>query len=214
MTFSGCTKLKTLPLAELFNSPGGLRASSFTSALANCPALTTAIPAYELVVGEETYKVYPWERGSYSGHSNAAIKAAAAAVFGTRTNVSGSDFATGSEKIPDWSTIPASWGGGDDGITAAPDLEVKITHPEKREYYTIVFDFFGKQVTNFVYYLGKAEDIKKYLPATATRSSRWYVPTAHASTPTITGAISTPSSTAKSEAASSTILQTPKPNTV
>ncbi len=164
MTFSGCTKLKTLPLAELFNSPGGLQASNFTSTLANCPALTTAIPAYELVVGEETYKVYPWERGSYSGHSNAAIKAAAAAVFGTRTNVSGSDFATGSEKIPDWSTIPASWGGGDDGITAAPDLEVKITHPEKREYYTIVFDFFGKQVTNFVYYLGKAEDIKKYLP--------------------------------------------------
>jgi len=106
----------------------------------------------------------PWERKSYVTSEDSEIQAAAKAVFGTSTNYSGSRFVEGATGIQGWKSIPADWGGGDDGITAKPDVVAKITHPEKREYYTIVFDYFGTQVTDFTYYLSTTADIKKNLP--------------------------------------------------
>lgn len=164
MVFSGCEKLKSVPLEDMFNSPGGLLCTSFSNTFTGCASFTGPIPAATLTVGDKTYNVMPWERKIYLTSTDADIQAAAKEVFGTSTNISGRDFVTGCTKLNGWAQIPADWGGGDDGITAKPELEVKVTLPEKREYYTIVFDFFGKEVTNFRYYLGKTEDIQKVLP--------------------------------------------------
>ncbi len=163
-SFSNCGKLKSLPFEALLNSPGALQSTGFGNTFLNCANLTGSIPTYDLVVGDQTYTVKIWERGTYVNHEDATIKAAARAVFGTNGNISGRDMVAGAEKITGWAQIPADWGGGDDGIKAKPELELKIKLPEKREYYTIIFDFFGKEVTNFRYYLAKAEDIKKVLP--------------------------------------------------
>ncbi len=162
--FWGCEKLTSLPLDVLFNSPSGLLCTSFSGTFLDCKSLTCKIPSYTLTVGDKTYEVMPWERKSYVTSEDSEIQAAAKAVFGTSTNYSGSRFVEGATGIQGWKSIPADWGGGDDGITAKPDVVAKITHPEKREYYTIVFDYFGTQVTDFTYYLSTTADIKKNLP--------------------------------------------------
>ena len=161
--FNKCESLTSVPFEELFHNTGGLLCYQYANTFNGCKLLTGKLPTYKLTVGDKTYDVAFWERTNYINSEDETITAAAREVFGTR-NVTGRDMVTGAEKLTGWAQIPADWGGGDDGIKAKPELELKIKLPEKREYYTIVFDFFGKEVTNFRYYLAKAEDIKKVLP--------------------------------------------------
>ena len=163
-SFNGCAKLRSVPMEDLFNSPGGLLAGGFMGTFHNCGALTGKVPAYKFSVGENTFEVYPWDRASYISSSDEAIKAEAVKVFGRSSNIDGRTCFEGCTKVDGWSKIPASWGGGDDGISAKPTLRVEIVHPEGMEYHALYFDLYGTEVTHFRYYLASTEQIRTNLP--------------------------------------------------
>lgn len=80
------------------------------------------------------------------------------------TNYSSSDCFAGASKVNSWATIPSEWGGGNDGITAKPEITIEVQHPEGAEYYSLIFDMYGKEVTTLTYYLSTSANVKKYLP--------------------------------------------------
>lgn len=60
--------------------------------------------------------------------------------------------------------IPQACGGGWDGSTEAPTIEVTATHPENRGYYMIDFNVKGKGVASAYYYLSAKAVVDEVLP--------------------------------------------------
>lgn len=161
--FYNCVNLEHLDLDQFFNDTA-LLGSSWTNSFNGCAKLKGTITPYKLTVNGTVYEIYPWERTDYINHADAAVKAAAQAVFGARTN-SGAGCFTGCTSLDGYATlIPTSWGGLFDGIVAPPTVTVTGSLAPNQTYYAINFTVRSKNATSMKYLLGSKADYDQLLP--------------------------------------------------
>lgn len=161
--FYNCKNLEYLNLDQVINE-FGLLAYTWSSTFDGCEKLKGTINPYQLSVGGTVYNVYLWQRNDYINSSDAAVKAAAQAVFGAR-NISGAGCFAGCTNLDGYSTlIPTSWGGRFDGVEAAPTLTVTGSLVKGQEYYAGTFVVRSKNATSIKYLLGSKADYDLLLP--------------------------------------------------
>lgn len=178
-TFMGCKSLKTIPasfweniqlnrltsLMQAFKDCSSLTSESleflneatgvyiWTNTFNGCESLTT-LPEKEIEVDGQTVSVPIYKRGED------AYKAS----FANRSCSSTGCF-TGCINLEGYyDKIPVAWGGGWDGTTEKPTIEVTASYPEGEGYYSIDFLVKGKGVSSAYYYLSAKALVDEALP--------------------------------------------------
>ncbi|MDE6490304.1 MAG: hypothetical protein K2L49_04010, partial [Muribaculaceae bacterium] len=162
--FDGCENLEYVNFEPLFNSPGMLQNYGFSNMFRGCSKLTGSVPSYKFEYNGSTYDVAPWQRLEYVTSSDADMATAAKAVFGTRTSHSTGGAFSECNSLDNYMAIPASWGGGDDGLSGLPQIRIEPELPEGKEYYQIDFHLYGKDVQELYYLLTTTYSLERNLP--------------------------------------------------
>lgn len=161
--FYNCVNLEHFDINYFINETA-LVAYTWTSTFQGCVKLQGALEPYKLNVGGTSYDVYVWQRNDYINSTDAAVKAAAQAVFGAR-NVTGASCFSNCTSLEGYSTlIPTAWGGRFDGVEAAPTISVKASLVKNQEYYAVNFVVQSKNATSIKYLLGSKADYDMLLP--------------------------------------------------
>lgn len=150
-TFAGCESLSSESLGFLNKL---MKVYKWANAFQNCKSLTT-LPECEIEVDGEKVSVPIYKRDSdeynayFANHSYSSLNF----CFKGCVNLEGY-----------YDKIPQTWGGGWDGTTEKPTIEVTATLPEKTGYYSIDFTVKGKGVSKCYYYLTAKTIADEILP--------------------------------------------------
>ena len=168
-TFANCKSLKTIPesfwdnlpidkITELnytFQGCGSLKSESlgflnklkkvykWQNAFDGCTSLTT-LPECEVQIDGKTVSVPVYKRDAEEYKAYFANRSYSATNYCFKGCVNLEGY---------YDKIPQSWGGGWDGTTEKPSIEVTATLPEKDGYFSIDFLVKGKGVASAYYYL-------------------------------------------------------------
>lgn len=149
-TFMGCESLTSESLEFLKDTK---MTYSWTGTFSGCTSLTT-LPENEVEIDGQKVSVPLWKRGDDAYKAYFANKSYSYTnCFKDCINLEGY-----------YDKIPQACGGGWDGSTEAPTIEVSATLPENRGYYMIDFNVKGKSVASAYYYLSAKAVVDEVLP--------------------------------------------------
>ena len=150
-TFHGCESLtsESLGFMNILKKP-----YKWQNTFEGCTSLTT-LPECEVEIGGKTVSVPVYKRDSdeYKAYFANRGYSAINNCFKGCVNLEGY-----------FDKIPQSWGGGWDGTTEAPSIEVDAILPENAGYYSIDFVVKGKSVAKAYYYLTAKTTADQLLP--------------------------------------------------
>ena len=149
-TFQDCESLTSESMDFLKNT---LNVYSWRSTFSGCTSLTT-LPENEIEIDGQKVNVPLWKRGDDEYK----------AYFANRSYTYSNCFQNCINLEGYYDKIPQSCGGGWDGSTEAPTIEVTASLPENRGYYCINFNVKGKSVSNAYYYLSAKSMVDEILP--------------------------------------------------
>lgn len=149
--FQGCESLKSESLGFLNKL---LKVYKWQNAFYGCTSLTT-LPEYEVKMDGKTVSVPVYMRDAEEYKAYFANRNYSATNFCFKDCVNLEGY---------FDKIPQSWGGGWDGTTEKPSIEVTATLPEKDGYFSIDFHVKGKSVATAYYYLTAKAIADEILP--------------------------------------------------
>ena len=149
--FQGCESLKSESLGFLNKL---LKVYKWQNAFYGCTSLTT-LPEYEVEMDGKTVSVPVYMRDAEEYKAYFANRNYSATNFCFKDCVNLEGY---------FDKIPQSWGGGWDGTTEKPSIEVTATLPEKDGYFSIDFHVKGKSVATAYYYLTAKAIADEILP--------------------------------------------------
>ena len=139
-TFSGCESLKSESLGFLNKLK---KVYKWQNTFEGCASLTT-LPECEVEIDGKTVSVPVYKRGDDEYKACFANKSCTSTNFCFKGCVNLEGY---------YDRIPQSWGGGWDGTTEKPTIEVTANLPEGEGYYSIDFIVKGKGIASAYYYL-------------------------------------------------------------
>ena len=156
-TFYGCESLTSEGINYFFNKY--LLIYNWNSAFYGCKSLTT-LPEYELTITAEdgsistvSVPVYKRNEAEYQAYFAGKSYSSISNCFKGCVNLEGY-----------YDKIPLAWGGGWDGSTEAPVIDISAVLPEKKGYYAIDFIVKGTGVAEAYYYLSAKTLVDQVLP--------------------------------------------------
>lgn len=138
--FQGCESLKSESLGFLNKL---LKVYKWQNAFDGCKSLTT-LPEYEVEIDGKTVSVPVYKRDAEEYRDYFAKRSYSSLNYCFKDCVNLEGY---------FDKIPTSWGGGWDGSTEAPTIDVTASLPEGEGYFSIDFLVKGKGVASAYYYL-------------------------------------------------------------